>query len=98
MSNNIDIWGLTCPYSLMYECDITSPGSLPFFLIGMNGTFNARDISGPNRKPRESNAVTASTGGFIFLAVSIKTSFNSWKISGFCKTENTSLKHVTGNN
>lgn len=84
----------TFPYSFSYSIDITSPGSLFFFLIGTKGTFNSKDNNGPIRNPLESSPTIHSIGGTISLTVSISTSVKLLNTSGFCKTEKISLKKI----
>ena len=39
------------PYSSLYFCLYIFPGSLPFFLIGINGKFDCIAAAGPKIKP-----------------------------------------------
>lgn len=82
---------LTSPYSSLYDTDFFSPGSLPFFLIGVNGTFSCKARIGPNRNPRDSRAATHSTAGDMLLARVTRVLHNNSNMSGFCNTENISL-------
>ena len=90
----VSLLKLTVPYSSVKEVWITSPGSFPFFLIGINGMSKCSAIDVPSKKPLDSSATTASGRDVNCDTYSIITSCNARNALGFLSTGNRSLKMV----
>lgn len=82
------------PYSRVYSTLCVSPGSFPFFLIGMHPMPSSAAIVKLNRKPRASRPTTASIDGWFFLMWFTRSSFRATHVGPSVKAVKMSLKWI----
>ena len=74
---------VSLPYSSVYVCRCTGPGSLPAFRMGKKPTLSRWASEGPIKNPRDSSPNTASTCGWWAWTCCTSRSISKAKAGGF---------------